>query len=267
MEEAKHEQPALKKNNWTVDREHGKKCSCKLCSNGRKVQTKLTNYYVVTNHALLLVGELRWLHIADRLAGMVKAKRGTPITYDLNHMPWKRFITVSKKSLGVDQPYPVVMIDFPWPEAANFGALKPNYRLMHEDDMLSIPLATIQQVGFLFLWVIRSRQEWGFAYAREHGYAHVDTIIWNKGTAHCAGAFRQGYETCMVFSKGAVDGVCYNQTQNIFYEKPGPSSQKPEFIYSMIDALLPNAGPKLELFGRQNNVREGWVTIGNQVHG
>ena len=45
-----------------------------------------------------------------------------------------------------------------------------------------------------------------------------------------------------------------------------PQSQKPEEIYELIERLVPN-GRYLEIFGRKNNLRDFWVTIGNEVTG
>lgn len=43
-------------------------------------------------------------------------------------------------------------------------------------------------------------------------------------------------------------------------------SEKPEGIYSILESLAPG-GKYLEIFGRRNNLRDFWVTIGNQVIG
>ena len=42
------------------------------------------------------------------------------------------------------------------------------------------------------------------------------------------------------------------------------TSRKPDEIYAMIERLAPE-GRKLELFGRKHNVRDGWLTLGNQL--
>jgi len=41
-------------------------------------------------------------------------------------------------------------------------------------------------------------------------------------------------------------------------------SQKPEEQYSIFEELVPN-GYYLEIFGRRNNLRNYWVTIGNEI--
>lgn len=43
-------------------------------------------------------------------------------------------------------------------------------------------------------------------------------------------------------------------------------SQKPEETYALIERLVPG-GRYLEIFGRKNNLHDGWVTIGNEVTG
>lgn len=47
----------------------------------------------------------------------------------------------------------------------------------------------------------------------------------------------------------------------IFSERRG-QSQKPCEIYEYIEELVPN-GYYLEIFGRRNNLRDKWITIGN----
>jgi len=44
------------------------------------------------------------------------------------------------------------------------------------------------------------------------------------------------------------------------------TSRKPDEIYKIIEQLVVG-GRKLELFGRKANLRDGWLTIGNQLDG
>jgi mRNA (2'-O-methyladenosine-N6-)-methyltransferase len=41
-------------------------------------------------------------------------------------------------------------------------------------------------------------------------------------------------------------------------------SQKPEQIYTLIELLVPGS-KKIELFARNNNLRKGWLSLGNQL--
>lgn len=57
----------------------------------------------------------------------------------------------------------------------------------------------------------------------------------------------------------------------IFSERRG-QSQKPNEIYEIIEEMIPQGklsllrqGFYLEIFGRRNNLRDRWVTIGNEL--
>jgi mRNA (2'-O-methyladenosine-N6-)-methyltransferase len=51
----------------------------------------------------------------------------------------------------------------------------------------------------------------------------------------------------------------------IFAERRG-QSQKPTEIYELIEELVPG-GKYLEIFARKNNLRDYWVSVGNEVTG
>ena len=51
---------------------------------------------------------------------------------------------------------------------------------------------------------------------------------------------------------------------DVIYAERRGQSQKPEEIYEFIEQHCPN-GNYLEIFGRRNNLRDGWVTIGNEL--
>ena len=72
-------------------------------------------------------------------------------------------------------------------------------------------------------------------------------------------------ETCLVAKKGN-DPVGYQHSVGsdvIFSERRG-QSQKPVELYEMIEELVPN-GKYLEIFGRKNNLRDYWTTLGNEL--
>jgi len=72
-------------------------------------------------------------------------------------------------------------------------------------------------------------------------------------------------ETCLVGKKGEDPPSCRHSVCSdvIFAERRG-QSQKPERIYEMIEELVPD-GRYLELFARRNNLRNYWVSIGNEL--
>ena len=60
------------------------------------------------------------------------------------------------------------------------------------------------------------------------------------------------------------DGVRHGIASNVIVAERRAQSQKPNEIYEYIEQLLPG-GYFLEIFGRRNNLRSGWVTIGNEL--
>ena len=104
------------------------------------------------------------------------------------------------------------------------------------------------------------------------GYKLVDEITWTKKTVNGKIAKSHGFylqhakESCLIGVKGSLDSKRVNRhsmSDVIFSYRKG-QSQKPEDIYWYIENLVPN-GNYLEIFGRRNNLRGNWVTIGNEL--
>jgi len=94
-------------------------------------------------------------------------------------------------------------------------------------------------------------------------------LVWIKQTVNGKIAKGHGYylqhtkETCLVGVKGNPP---YNKSvfSDVIFSRRRGQSQKPEEIYEIIERLVPN-GHYLEIFGRRNNLRNYWVTIGNEI--
>ena len=101
----------------------------------------------------------------------------------------------------------------------------------------------------------------------------VDEIVWVKCTVNRRLAKSHGYylqhskELCLVGRKGPPHAnTAAGVGSDVIYAERRGQSQKPEEIYQLIEALVPG-GNYLELFGRKNNLRDLWVTVGNEVTG
>lgn len=99
----------------------------------------------------------------------------------------------------------------------------------------------------------------------------IDEITWVKETVNRRLARGNGYylqhaqETCLVGVTGVGPptlrhGVC---SDVIIAQRRG-QSEKPSELYQYIETLVPD-GFYLELFGRRNNLRDGWVTVGDEL--
>lgn len=98
----------------------------------------------------------------------------------------------------------------------------------------------------------------------------VDEVVWVKQTVNGKIGKGHGYylqhakETCLIGYKGNMTNIKKNVISDIIFSQRRGQSQKPEEIYEMAEALVPN-GHYLEIFGRRNNLHNGWVTIGNEL--
>ncbi|PVU96369.1 hypothetical protein BB560_005813, partial [Smittium megazygosporum] len=60
------------------------------------------------------------------------------------------------------------------------------------------------------------------------------------------------------------ENINYSIGSDVIFSERRGQSQKPEELYEMIEQLIPG-GRYLEIFGRRNNLRDYWVTVGNEL--
>ncbi|SCV73331.1 BQ2448_7257 [Microbotryum intermedium] len=177
------------------------------------------------------------------------------------------------------------------------------YGTLTDDEMLRMPVGSLQdEGGLLFLWVTGRAMELGRDCLDAWGYERLDELVWvktnqlqglirtgrtghwlNHSKEHCLVAIRRSPNSDM--SSGPTPIPPYFRqgvdTQVILSEVR-ETSRKPDELYDMVERIVPHfldisqgssegAGTvkrrsrKAELFGRIHNVREGWLTIGNQL--
>jgi len=145
------------------------------------------------------------------------------------------------------------------------------YQQLSDVCIEELPIPKLQKNGFLFIWVINNKYSKAFEMMKKWGYTYCDDITWVKQTVNRRMAKGHGFylqhakETCLMGRKGEDPPGCNHSISSdvIFSERRG-QSQKPEELYEMIEELVPN-GNYLEIFGRKNNLRDYWVTIGNEL--
>lgn len=71
-----------------------------------------------------------------------------------------------------------------------------------------------------------------------------------------------------------MDKTKLDSVNDVIFSTRRGQSQKPDEIYDMIEKLVPNGlihspssclGYYIEIFGRRNNLRDDWVTIGDEI--
>lgn len=73
-----------------------------------------------------------------------------------------------------------------------------------------MPIETLQENGFLFIWVINAKYRLAVQMMEKWGYQLVDDIVWIKQTVNGKIAKGHGYylqhakETCLVGLKGKI---------------------------------------------------------------
>lgn len=172
--------------------------------------------------------------------------------------------------------FDVIMMDPPWQLAtANpTRGVALGYSQLTDRDIQNLPIPQLQKNGFLFIWVINAKYQFTLDLFDQWGYELVDEIVWVKMTVNRRLAKSHGFylqhakEVCLVGKRGSdPEGMKEGGVKSdIIYSERRGQSQKPEEIYELIESLVPN-GKYLEIFGRKNNLRNFWVTVGNEVTG
>lgn len=172
-----------------------------------------------------------------------------------------------------NQLFDVIMMDPPW-KLSSSSPLRGStisYSKLNDDDISNLNIPLLQTDGFIFLWTINAKYTVALKMMINWGYEFYDEISWVKKTPRGKLAKGNGYylqhskEICLV----GVKGKCKKEINKgkfcdcIFSTRRG-QSQKPNEIYDMIEGFIPN-GFYLEIFGRRNNLRDGWITIGNEL--
>lgn len=177
--------------------------------------------------------------------------------------------------------FDVIMIDPPWrikggqkndsSHMFSNSKFSLNYNTMSNKEIMNIEVEKLSQNGFIFLWILANQMDDSTEILKKWGYDLVEVIVWVKlqnGKVFTSPGFyfMHSHEICLVGMKRTSRVVEFNSkiSNNIIFSEIRAKSQKPEEIYEIIDLFMPGAR-KVEIFARNNNLREGWFSIGNQL--
>jgi len=198
-------------------------------------------------------------------------KNSIPINADVRTFDFKKLQDAQKKLGG--RLFDVIMIDPPWQLSTSMPSrgVAIAYQSLSDEVIERIPIPKLQDNGFIFLWTINAKYALSVKLLERWGYSLVDEVTWIKKTINGKIAKGHGFylqhakESCLIGVKGKLNSnFKKNIGSDIIFSQRRGQSQKPEEIYTTIEELVPN-GFYLELFGRRNNLRDGWVTIGNEL--
>ena len=189
----------------------------------------------------------------------------------MTEINWDLLAEAQKKHAG--KLFDVITCDPPWQlSSANpTRGVAIAYETLNDSQVLDVPFGKLQTDGFLLVWVINAKYRFALEMMEFHGYTMVDEIVWVKQTVNGKIAKGHGYylqhakETCLVGAKGnALKRKCKTLATDVIFSVRRGQSQKPEEIYTMAEGLVPN-GYYCEIFGRRNNLHNGWITVGNEL--
>ena len=192
-----------------------------------------------------------------------------PVHANVTTFDWKPMYEHTK--------FDVIMMDPPWQLAtANpTRGVSLGYSQLTDAHIANLPIPELQENGFLFVWVINAKYQWCLNQFKKWGYEFVDEIAWVKVTNSRRLAKSHGFylqhakEVCLVARRGKdPPGTTLNgkTASDVIFAARRGQSQKPTEIYELIEQLVPN-GKYLEIFARKNNLRDYWVSVGNEVTG
>jgi mRNA m6A methyltransferase catalytic subunit len=193
-----------------------------------------------------------------------------PICADVTAFNWEQLV---KKQLEVGQRhFDVIMMDPPWKLSTSQPSrgVAIQYDSLSDDWIERLPVPKLQKSGVLIIWAINAKYAFTVRLMSQWGYRIVDSITWVKKTINGKIAKGHGYylqhakETCLIGVKGDTSVLQQGVARDVIFSDRRGQSQKPEEIYDYIEQLVPN-GYYLEVFGRRNNLRDKWVTIGNEI--
>ena len=173
---------------------------------------------------------------------------------------------IRKFDMNILGRFGVIMADPPW----DIHMTLP-YGTMTDEEMKAMNIQCLMEDGLFFLWVTGRAMELGRECLRIWGYKLIEEIVWVKvnqlqrliRTGRTGHWMNHTKEHCLVGIKGNPR-VPKHFECDVIVSEVRETSRKPDEIYGIIERLMPGAR-KLELFGRKNNLRHGWTTLGNQL--
>lgn len=285
-----------KRSTRRVQSERGKKCQSSLLWKGHYTNVCFTQLADILIH-LPVAEEYIQKSLGDPQSTyqMRKYREGTYINCDL------RYFNLS--SLGkfdmvlIDPPWRIGGGQRHGDQAVVFSNcnFKLQYNTMSNEEIMDLDIESLADQGFCFLWVLNSTLQFGLDLLNKWGYTFVDKIVWMKKSRHHDTMVNvtHGYyllhstELCLIgvksFSmnkKRGLGGIgptpprdsettqrlqyLSKVSNDVIFAKVSRQSQKPEQIYQVIEAMMPGAR-KIELFARNHNIREGWLSLGNRL--
>lgn len=197
-----------------------------------------------------------------------------PIQADVLKFTWEDFIAAHRTFCN-GRMFDCIVTDPPWTLATEKSTrgVALNYDQITDKLLLNaVPWSDLlNENGVIFMWVINAKLVWAVDWLEDQGLTVVECMTWLKMSTNRLMARGHGYylqhakEDCIIAVKGDTKHFTWETLTSSMVAEKRNQSQKPADFYDMVEQFAPEHSHFCEVFGRRNNLRNGWVTIGNQL--
>lgn len=142
------------------------------------------------------------------------------------------------------------------------------YGTCKDAELLSLPMGQLQDEGILMLWVTGRSIEIGRRALAQWGYSVSDEMIWIKlnqlrrtiVTGRTGHWLNHSKEHLLVGIKGNPQWINRKIDLDFIVSGTRETLRKPDELYGIVERLVGRHARKLEIFGRDHNIRPGWFS-------
>lgn len=198
-----------------------------------------------------------------------------PICADVMNYSWDKLAKTQLETAG--RLFDCIMMDPPWQLASANPSrgVAIGYSQLQDTMIESMRIDKLSTSGYIFIWAINAKYRFAYDLMSKWGYKPIDEIAWVKSSDRRISKSHGFYlqhckEVCLIGKKvdpkdpNGIPDIGKGMLPDMIFSERRGQSQKPTEIYQFIEKLVPN-GYYLEIFGRRNNLRDFWVTIGNEL--
>eukprot|EP00924_Labyrinthula_sp_SR-Ha-C_P010152 maker-scaffold_66-snap-gene-0.75-mRNA-1 protein AED:0.85 eAED:0.85 QI:0/0/0/0.5/1/1/2/0/544 len=174
-----------------------------------------------------------------------------------------------------NEKYEVIVVDPPWHTFSADPVRGPavNYNVMKDFDIINLSLKRIMDKTTIFIWVIRGKEHVVEQLFEVNGFKKLGRLVWiktngkDKIVSTLGNVTMKCTEECIigVYNSFPRTLIQRNFGKEVFYGKRSGNAQKPTEFYRLIESNFESDTAKLELFGRKNNLRNGWLVVGGEL--
>eukprot|EP00924_Labyrinthula_sp_SR-Ha-C_P014197 snap_masked-scaffold_59-processed-gene-0.47-mRNA-1 protein AED:0.39 eAED:0.39 QI:0/0/0/0.5/1/1/2/0/197 len=167
---------------------------------------------------------------------------------------------VQEFSFNQEEKPDVFIVDLPFKMFSSDPVRGPKveYDVLDDAAILNLDVNGLPPNNMWFVWTVFKKRELVLKWMAINGIKFLSRLIWVKVNE----------DGRILSTLGNVTGACTEEVligKEVFYGVRRGNSEKPVELYQIIENVFNNDAVKWELFGRNNNLRRGWLTVGNQV--